>query len=102
MKEFVPFNTGRQSGRTTWMVKQLCDAVEEGQPYSIVFGKDNAQVSHHLIPKVIDELENRGLQVIVKSKQKIEVEGSEINFFVRSNHILDLTAKNMATSMIIR
>lgn len=72
----------RGSGRTQWMIDQLCDAVAEGQPKSRVWGHTMDFAWNHLRPLVMQGLQKRGLEItrVVKCRHLIEVEGSIIQF----------------------
>lgn len=75
-----PCPYGRQSGRTQWMIDQICDAVADGQPKSRVFGHTRRFSIEHLKPRVIEGLQKRGLQVKKTKPDRIESEGSVIEF----------------------
>ena len=70
----------RQSGRTQWMIDQLCDAVAEGQPKCRVLGHTMAFTLNHLKPRVMEALRKRGLKIDRVTKDRIEAEGSVILF----------------------
>lgn len=56
-----PCPSGRGSGRTQWMIDRLSEAVEAGQPFSIVVGQTWDQVVWHLRPRIIEKLLRRGI-----------------------------------------
>lgn len=75
----------RQTGRTAWMVKELCDAIELGQPKARVFAHSFRFIYQNLIPWIRNELFERGLDVRIVSPIKIEAEESVIMFFSLDN-----------------
>lgn len=68
----------RRSGRTNWMINQLCDVVANGQPKSMVFGHSENFTLNHLKPMIINELKKRGIKIDSVSKYKIIAEESII------------------------
>ena len=75
-----PYPTGRGSGRTQWMIDQLCDAVAEGQPKCRVLGHTMDFSLRHLKSRVIEALQKRGLKIDRVTRDSIEAEGSVILF----------------------
>ena len=50
----------RGTGRTQFMIDQLCDAVAEGQPQSLVIVHDNA-FGRYVTSRILDSLAKRGM-----------------------------------------
>lgn len=70
----------RRSGRTQWMIDQLCDAVEEGQSKCLVVGHTMQFALDHLKPRVMEAIQKRGLKIDRVFRERIEVESSVILF----------------------
>lgn len=70
----------RNSGRTQWMIDQLCDAVVSGQPKCRVYGHTLDFTLRVLKPRVIKELQKRGMKIDRISYERIDVEGTVILF----------------------
>lgn len=76
-----PCPSGRGSGRTQWMIDRLSEAIEDGQPYSIVVGQNWDQVVWHLRPRIIEKLLRRGIEPkSIPGGESLDCDGSIIHF----------------------
>ena len=72
--------TGRGSGRTQWMIDQLCDAIADGQPKARVWGHTMDFALNGLRPRIIDGLKARGVRITSVYRNRIVADGSLIVF----------------------
>lgn len=76
-----PCPNGRGSGRTQWMIDRLSEAIEAGQPYSIVVGQNWDQVVWHLRPRIIEKLLRRGIEPkSIPGGEDLDCDGSIVYF----------------------
>jgi hypothetical protein len=76
--------TERQSGRTTFMIKELINSVLDGQPHSIVVGINYRQCTNLYI-EIVNRLMLRDISIDhYIYPTKIIAGGSEILFFTKA------------------
>lgn len=70
----------RRTGRTTWMIKQVVDEVENGQPMCMVYGHSYAFAREHLKPMAERELARRGVAFRSVSQNELDANGTRVVF----------------------
>lgn len=72
----------RGSGRTTWMVRQACDFIDEGGPKCLVVGHSEYFTKMILSRMVLEELRDRGLWIrkILGKSLTYDVHGTVLKF----------------------
>ena len=75
----------RGAGRTTWMIQEMVDEVENGQPMCLVYAHNFAFACMYLTAKTEQELARRRIPFRRVSKNEIECMGSRIVFLSYAN-----------------
>jgi hypothetical protein len=77
----------RPTGETQFMIDSLVDAVKEGSPTNVVFAHSLSFIKGHLLPRIIEALEDKDMKVEEVSRSRIICEGSVIMFMSVCEHI---------------
>lgn len=74
-----PFPTGRQSGRTQWMIDRLVEAIEDGEPRCYVVAR-NYEGARLLMLRAVESIHDKGISITPRGDLTLEAKSSIVEF----------------------